>query len=718
MRDLDTLEFHKLSEDLVDILCRKTQNKNHLFFRILVAYHLAKLASNMRVTILTKDRGSIPINLYAINLSPSGEGKTFATNIIEGEVTNQFKSTFLEATLPIIEEKNLFALAVKRAAIKNLEEDQCLAAILTEYDSLGPMPFSFDSGTTAAVKQLRHNMLMAGIGAMSLQIDEIGSNLLGNADVLGTFLETFDAGLLKPKITKNTRENVRSEEIDGVVPTNILLFGTPNKLLNGGKIEDELYSFLETGYARRCFFGFTKFSSKNTGMTPEEVYEALIDITASKRLKQISTNFAKLASAVNYNKIISVPKEVSILLIEYRMFCEAKAETFGEHEDIRKAEMNHRYFKALKLAGAYAFVDNRSIIDKEVLYAAIKMAEESGKAFKELLNRDRNYVKLAKYIAAIRREVTHVDLTEDLPFYKGANSVKQDLMNLAVAWGYKHHIIIKKTESNGIDFFTGETLQKTDIKKLHVAYSSDISTGYKNVIAAFSDLYALTQQSHKHWINHHTSTGRRQEDCLISGFNLIVLDVDDAHTKIKTVQLLLKDYQYLIYTTKRHTATANRFRVILPINYHIQLDAEEFKEFMQNVFEWLPFKCDTATGQRSRKWLTHPGSYMYGKGEKLLDALAFIPKTSKNDECKQIIQSNQSLTNIERWFVQNSATGNRNNQLIRYALLLVDMGKDYNTIRTAILDLNKKLSNKLNVNEIDSTIMISTNRAINKRNSA
>jgi len=74
MKDLEALPFHKLSEDLVEILCRKTQNKNTQFFRILVSYHLAKLAANMRVNVLTKDRGSIPVNLYAINLSPSGEG--------------------------------------------------------------------------------------------------------------------------------------------------------------------------------------------------------------------------------------------------------------------------------------------------------------------------------------------------------------------------------------------------------------------------------------------------------------------------------------------------------------------------------------------------------------------------------------------------------------------------------------------------------------------
>lgn len=714
MQDLSTLSYHKLSEELVGILCRKTQNNNQQFFRILVAYQLAKMAATMRVSVLTKDRGSVPINLYAINLSPSGEGKTFSTNILEHQTIHQFKNVFEQETLPVIEEENLAELALKRAMVKNIDDEESLSLVRAEYKALGPIPFTFDSGTTAAVKQLRHNLLMAGIGAMNLQIDEIGSNLLGNADVLGTFLETYDAGLLKPKITKHSRENVRNEDIDGSVPTNMLLFGTPSKLLNGGKVEDEFYSFLETGYARRCLFGFTKFSSKKTGLTAEQIYDSLCDTTSNARLVQISNNFAKLASATNYNKQITMPRDVSILLIEYRMYCERLAEEMGEHEEIRKAEMNHRYFKALKLAGAYAFVDGRSIIDSNTLYNAIRLIEESGAALHELLNRDRNYVKLAKYIASIGREVTHVDLTEDLPFYKGAASAKADLMNLAIAWGYKHHIIIKKSQSNNIEFITGETLKETDLSKMVISWSGDVAVGYKNVVCPFDSLHVLTQKSYKHWINHHTNTGRRQEDCLTPGFNCIVLDIDDG-TPITTAKLLLEKYKYLLYTTKTHTAAHNRYRIILPINYHLELNADDYKEFMHNVFEWLPFEVDKATGQRSRKWLTHPGNYEYSDGEELLDALMFIPQTAKNDERKQIIQSNQSLNNMERWFINNSSSGNRNNQLIRYALMLVDTGRTYDDVREAVLALNAKLNDKLSQKEIDDTIMVSTARAIMKK---
>jgi len=56
----------------------------------------------------------------------------------------------------------------------------------------------------------------------------------------------------------------------------------------------------------------------------------------------------------------------------------------------------------------------------------------------------------------------------------------------------------------------------------------------------------------------------------------------------------------------------------MPLNYHLSMDAEEYKEFMANIAEWLPFEIDTAASQRSRKWLTHNGTHIYNDGQ-LLD---------------------------------------------------------------------------------------------------
>lgn len=713
MKSNDEMMYHPTAEALVEILCNKTQNENPLFFRVLVGYYFSMIASMMRTTITTHDRGDIPVNMYAINLGTSGSGKGFSTNIIEREVINRFRSRFLEETFPLLAEMNLPKLAVKRAARKNEDPETELLRVQKEFDQLGSLVFSFDSGTPAAVKQMRHKLLMADAGSVNLQIDEIGSNLLSNIDVLNTFLELYDVGLIKSKLTKNTSENVRNEEIPGATPTNMMLFGTPAKLLNGSKTEEELYSMLETGYARRCFFGYSRASNKAKELTREEVYDMLTDKTSNTYMDGLAHKLDMLADIVNVNKKLVMTKSTSLTLIEYRQKCEKAANLMPDHEEIKKAEMSHRYFKALKLAGAYAFIDDSPELTEEHLYNAIKLAEESGEAFEKLLTRDRNYVKLAKYLGSVQRECTQADLVEDLPFYRGAAGQKTEMLSLATAWGYKNNVIIKKSFSDGIEFLRGETLKATDTNQLIMAYSNDITTDYNNDRGPFEKLHVLTQQPSMHWTSHHLVGGYRNEDNAIPGFNMVVIDIDGG-VNISTVKMLMNQYKFLIYTTKRHTDQENRFRLILPINYELKLDAREFKEFMTNIYEWLPFEVDDATNQRARKWMTHAGSHEYNEGV-LFDVLPFIPKTSKNEERKALLQNQQGMDNLERWVMNNIGDGNRNNMLLRFAMILVDAGFNIENIRQKVLHLNERIADKLDESEIMSTIMISVMKAITKQ---
>ena len=713
MKTFEEMEYHPASEKLVSILCSKTQNSNPLFFRVLVGYYFSLVASMMRTTIATHDRGDIPVNLYALNLSTSGSGKGFSTNIMENGVIHLFRQRFLEETFPILAEQNLPKLAVKRANRKSTDPDEELARVQKEFDNLGSLVFSFDSGTPAAVKQMRHKLLMADAGSVNLQIDEIGSNLVGNVDVLNTFLELYDMGLIKQKLVKNTSENVRSEEIVGRTPTNMLLFGTPAKLLNGGKTEEELYSMLETGYARRCFFGYSRSSNKTLELTPEQVYTMLTNQDSDKFLEEFSAKLENLADIINVNKRLQMSKETSLLLIEYRLKCEREAAQYPEHEEIKKAEISHRYFKALKLAGAYAFVDDSPELTQDHLYQAIKLAEESGDAFNRLLTRDRPYVKLAKYIASCKRDVTQADMVEDLPFYRGATGQKQEMLNLAIAYGYKNNIIIKKSFSDGIEFLRGETLKESSMDRCVISYSNDIALNYVNEFAPFDKLHKLTQINGMHWVAHHLTNGHRNEENCIAGFNLVVFDVDGG-TNLSTVKLLLKNYKFLIYTTKRHTDEENRFRIIMPINYQLELDAKDYKEFMSNIYEWLPFEVDTATNQRARKWLSCEGHYEYNDGE-VLDALPFIPKTSKNEARKELMNSQQSMDNLERWILNNSGDGNRNNMLLRFATILVDAGFGFDQVKDKVFALNNKMPDKLEEAEIFTTILITVGKKIAAR---
>ena len=717
MKDLSTVSYNPTSEAIVQVLCEKTQNTSPLFFRILTSYYLCKMAATMRADIQTHDRGKIPVNCYALNLAVSGFGKGYSTNIMEEQIINQFQEIFMEETLPQVAEENLNKLAVRRATRNSTEPELELAHVVAEYNRLGALVFSFDSGTSPAVKQMRHKLLMAGAGAVNLEIDEIGSNLLSNTEVLHTFLELFDVGKIKQKLTKNTAENVRSEQIEGRTPTNMMLFGTQAKLLNGGKEEDEFNSLLEIGFARRCLFGYSRKDNGRAMLTPEELYDVLTSSNSSQVLENLSNQFATLASYTNFNRTIDISRDVTIEILGYQQDCEKQTLELSEHEETRKAELRHRYFKALKLAGAYAFVENEPEITTDHWWAAVKLVEDSGEAFNNILTRDRNYAKLAKYMANIKGQVTHVDLVEDLPFYRGSGAAKRELMELATAYGYKHNIIIKKHIQGNIEFFQGESLEATDLSQIRIAYSTDFACGYMGETVPFDQLHQLTQADGYHWVNHHCEAGdscgcvgHRKEDHMIAGFNMIVIDVDGT-CPMPMARNLMKDYTYMMYTTKRHTEDEHRYRILLPISHFLKLDAKDYKQFMNNIFEWLPFESDESTGQRSKKWLSHDGNYEYNEGQ-LLDALMFIPNTSKNDERKQQIDSLASLSNVERWFLTNSGEGSRNNQLLKFAMLLVDSGFSFDEIKSRTLGLNSKLDDPLDELEIHSSILITVAKAL------
>lgn len=706
LEDIESFAHYDKSEQLVKILKGTSKTADDNFFRVLSAYYMAKLSTIMRAEIVTPDRGNLPTNLYCLSLAVSGFGKGRSINTMEEQIINGFKDSFIQNTLPIMAQVHIEKLAmekVKRFTSMDLEEVR--NTLTREYNSTGSFLFSFDSGTPAAIKQFRHQLLLAGIGSINLEMDEVGANLSSNIDILNTFIELYDVGKVKPKLVKNTAENKRNEDRDGRTPTNMLLFGTPSKLLDGARSEDDFFSMLDMGYARRLLFSYVPKPPKTDVIDAKEIYASMTDTKTQLMIASLHTHTTSLADPTMYNRQITVTPDVAIELIEYRNLCDIRANSLKDHEDLQRAELQHRYFKTIKLAGCYAFFDKSIEVTKEHLHSAIKLVEESGVAFQGMLKREKPYVKLAKYIADVDAEVTQVDLIEQLPFYKGSEAQKRDLLNLAIAYGYKHNIIIKKSYVDGIEFLKGESLQETDINKLIISYSTDVTTSYLNDYGQFDKLDLLVKSGSYNFCSHHFIDGYRNGANMIPGFNMIVIDVD-KDTSLETAKDVLKDYTYMIYTTKRHTTTDHRFRIILPMSHILKLNKEDYSKFMSNIFDWLPFTPDTAAKDVARKWATNDVADVYVNHGQLFDVMDYIPQTKKCEEMSSQRAAIASMSNLEAWMLRTVGEGHRNNLLLRYALALVDNGYDQNSVHNAVLAFNSKLAKPLTEVEILSTIML------------
>lgn len=727
MIDLNNVSHFQAIEEITDVLCKKKQSTDRPFFRAIVTYYLGKMAACMRANIRTKHLGNIPINTYVLALAPSGYGKNFSVNFMEENIVRDFKISFLNDTMPFFAERHLANMATERSVKNKTSQTEELKILTNEYNKLGNYLFTFDSATGPAIKQMRQQLLMSGIGSINLQIDEIGMNITDSGEALNMFLELFDKGFTKQKLTKNTDSSSRGEDLDGSTPANMLLFGEPYALLDGGTIEDSFYSYLRTGYARRTLFcmGDKKSSSNYANKTPKEIYDDLCDPQNDAISMKWASHFASLADPQMYNYTINLPDDIGVKLQEYKMDCEARAEQLKASQNIQKTEISNRYFKALKLAGAFAFVDVSPDITETHLNQAIKLVEESGNAFTKILTRDLPHMRLAKFISEQTHEVTHAEILEELPFFKGSAN-KKEMLSLAKAWGLDHNILITSRYNDDIEFLSGKHLKQTQEDHNIISYSFDFAYNYFNDDINWNGLANLGTMQGKngeilHFCNHHfecvnNGEGHRCAEDAIPKFNLIILDIDNG-TPISLAQNVLEEYSYVIYTTKRHTEENNRYRIIIPMSHELELSKEEFSQFMSNILTYLPFDCDEMVKDIAHKWETNPNGTVFEHKGKPFNVLPFIPGSRSNDIYNKQFKDKKlaDLGALERWFIQKMDVGNRNNYMLRYTMTLVDSGKSLEDVEKLVKSFNKKLPNPLPDDELSSTCLKTAAKKIGER---
>lgn len=702
-------KYHPELEQLVDLFVAQTNNPCQHFFRVQIAFFLGAVAANMRAYVKGWTGNRIPINVYAINLSPSGAGKGFSTRGLNRDVLQMFYEVFNESTMPISSMANLSHLANKRAAINSSDVSDELLKLEKEYALIGAFFPTFDSASIPAIKQLRHKVQLANCGSINIMMDEIGTNLLGNAEALAIFLELYDMGDAQEKLIKSSAENMRTQRISTPTPANMLLFGEPTSLLDGAATEAKFFKMLATGYARRCIYGFIPTIDKVVDRSAEEMLDSMNSNSSSAIIDSLNDRFGIIADANNLNRNIEIQRPQALRLMTYKIDCEKLAAKLPDHESIRKAELEHRYFKALKIAGAYAFFDSAPMITDTHLDYALTLVEDSGEHFQRLVTPVRSYVRLAQYLAqCYPNEMTMADLDRDLPYMPAQKAAKDEMFVMAAAWGYKNNHIITRTISNGIVFYSGQTLEPTSLDRIRLSFSQDMTLNYQNRVSKFSDLDKLLSLPQvRHWINHHLQNGHRHDGDIVTGFNMLVFDID-GDCPLRVAQTVLAKYTYKMYTTKSHGIDGkDRYRIMLPINYVLHLKTDEYKELMASVAKELPLiKMEEEANHRCKKWLTNPSCTIYtNETEMLFDILPFIPNTAKAEERERVFNEQSNLDAVERWVINTSDEGNRNNTLFRYAMILTDMNLPLEQTVDKLKDLNSKLLTPLDEAELTRTVI-------------
>jgi len=140
-------KYNKMQEKIVDILVSKTGNEDRSFFRVMVAYKFSELASNMRCTVEFAGTSNIPVNMYALDLAPSGYSKNASMNVLEKEIFKKFKDKFMNKMLPDISSFNLEQVATDYSMIAGLQMADSRKTIDKEYNALPKFIYQFGAST-------------------------------------------------------------------------------------------------------------------------------------------------------------------------------------------------------------------------------------------------------------------------------------------------------------------------------------------------------------------------------------------------------------------------------------------------------------------------------------------------------------------------------------------------------------------------------------------
>ena len=716
MNDFSSFQHHPFIDEVGEALAAKTNNPDPAMFRIMSGWHLAKAVSNMHGMVKSAVGSPMPINMYAICLAPSGAGKGHAMSTLEHGIFSRY-FTALTEKIKETEHAAINKIAHRYVSDKGLDEGTALSKAERDVTELGEYVETFDSGTAPAIKQMRAKIQQLKFGALNLQIDEIGSNLTGSEEALTTFLELYDLGQIKQKVTKVTKESTRTLDNRTSTPANLIMFGTPSKLFDGYNTEKLFVDIVTAGYARRSFFSW---QASRRGMKTLDQDEAFQKAVALLTALDSSPWIEKVRQLLDAKRgmVYTLTDRADKQLFSYRVFCEQRSEEYPEHQEDVRAEMMHRHIKTMKVAAAFAALERLPVVLMRHINQAIALTEESGKAFQTMLMRDKAYVRLAKYITSNKTRVTQADLVSSLPFYTGSQSARNDMMNLATSWAYSNDKIIKKEYADGIEFFSGDSLEQTNLEALPLSHSTHMADNYTNATPSWEKLPLLLQAPDRHFTNHFLAAGdqgmgHRSEANIVEGCSFIVLDIDGT-ASLPLVSSVLVDHKYYIYTTKSHQDDDHHYRIVMPLSHKVSLNRDSFQNFMRNIYNWLPFEVDVAAKDRCRKWASHPGQLFENEGI-LLDATQFIPHTVRQEKLALAAEGLKNLPALERWFALQMSTGNRNNMLARFAFVLVDSGLSVAEIETRVVSLNNSQSDKLSMAEIQQTVMRSVAQRVQQR---
>lgn len=571
-------------------------------YRMKLALAISELmlfTSQFRVNIKHWNGSSIPINSIMFCIAKSGASKDSSLNAAR----KCFESGY--NILSNLRNEAAIQKAITMAEQEGHDAPQLFASYKDFY--FPPNPLFVAISTAEGFIQHLNDLSDDTIGAGYIYSGEIGAELASNlnlTDNIKLLAELYDEGKKEVKILK-AREN-QSREIKEL-PVSALFIGSQDNLLYDDAIKRKFKTEFTTKLARRSFFIFVN----------EEIilpqYETISEMIKAEKI--IEDEAVNNREAVNdyiehltiellnttHTKHLNVSNEVRDLFILYKKYNEAISETIDSQFPIAKLTRAHLQWKAFKLSGALALLDQEYTIQLNHYKAAIEFIELINddillferELVKEPYELFADYVRLYAMDGIFNISLHDLRKAGFIPMKGQSTTHMNELVKL-----------VNSYDTNGIYQINGDNINFTLIEKKDTCLVSYVectgtkqqrgrkcSTGFICEEVYFSDLERMLQEDLA-YSPFRFKNGIRGKDNIDSGCKWIVLDVDTSEITDQEAHLLLSDLNHHIVRTSDKN-NKFKFRVLLELDTDVHIPEVQWRLFTTAIAKDLGLVTDS-----------------------------------------------------------------------------------------------------------------------------
>ncbi len=380
-------------DDMVKLLAGDSPEEDiRHYMEVTSLFGLATVVNAVRPTIIVPTDGNkIPPNVYAINLAGSGMQKSRSLGYVEDLFIKEANDTVKKEVSERIE------------LLPEWEQGE-LNRLTDEGVRLSPI---FKSATDSAVGAIRSMMDMMDIYCVNIALDEVGSVLQKEYELLSdTLLNAFDKGVLKP----NLRRTTGVKPTDSPVPHNLLMFGSPTLLFESNPVVEKAFmDLLQAGMARRNLFSVVETKVNNYTLTMNEKTKSEIN-KVSNRLVEVVQQYK--------NRQVPFSEKAKDRYIAYEEQVKAESSEMGHYEVIPTIYRQNKHWLSLKIAGLIAITELSDNVKLEHYEKAMEIVDNSEENMLKVIKRREKFELIVDWLLEQEQAESEYTMTQTLPFYK------------------------------------------------------------------------------------------------------------------------------------------------------------------------------------------------------------------------------------------------------------------------------------------------------------